>query len=200
MRTCFKKSGWPALLAAVLLLFVSFAPAGAEGAEAMENVFALLEGRTFHFLSGAGGWSTELVILPDGSFTGYFHDSDIGFNDEDYPNGTLYECRFSGSFVQKEKAEEFSYVLKLTSLHLEEEPGVESISNGVRRITEEAYGISGGDEFMLYCPGRLTLDLPEAYLEWVGMALAWEEEPEALPFWGLYNINEETGFYTDIPE
>ena len=61
-------------------------------------------------------------------------------------------------------------------------------------------GISGGDEFMLYSPGSQSAGLPEEFLEWVRMASAWEEPPETLPFWGLYNLGEQAGFFTDISE
>lgn len=53
---------------------------------------------TFVFSSGAGGWFTELELQPDGSFTGSYHDSEMGEFAEDYPNGTVYVCEFSGRF------------------------------------------------------------------------------------------------------
>ena len=52
------------------------------------------------FSSGAGGWSTTLTLSEDGSFTGAFSDSEMGERDEnDYPNGTVYFCNFSGQFA-----------------------------------------------------------------------------------------------------
>lgn len=67
-----------------------------DSAVAGEDVFAQLDGSTFYFC-WAGAWSTELVVSPDGSFTGYYHDTDMGDSGADYLNGTRYECDFSGT-------------------------------------------------------------------------------------------------------
>ena len=40
--------------------------------------FELLSNQTFYFSSGAGAWGTEMDISADGSFTGNFHDSEMG--------------------------------------------------------------------------------------------------------------------------
>ena len=206
MRRFMRRNRWMGLLASFLMLLASLAPAAA-GQEfpdvqnsAGEDVFAQLDGSTFYFLSGAGAWSTELVVSPDGSFTGYYHDTDMGDSGADYPNGTRYECDFSGTFTLVEQRDEFTYILRLTSLALKEEPGTERVADGLKLISAEAYGISGGDEFMLYSPGSPSAGLPEEFLEWVRMASAWEEPPETLPFWGLYNLGEQAGFFTDISE
>ena len=196
------------LLASFLMLLASLAAAAAgqeipdvqNSAVALEDVFERLDGSTFYFLSGAGAWSTELVVSPDGSFTGYYHDTDMGDSGAGYPNGTRYECDFSGTFALMEQRDEFTYILRLTSLALKEEPGTERVADGLKLISAEAYGISGGDEFMLYSPGSPSAGLPEEFMEWVRMASAWEEPPETLPFWGLYNLGEQAGFFTDISE
>ena len=196
------------LLASFFMLLAALSPAAAGqaipdaqgSAVAVEDVFERLDGSTFYFLSGAGAWSTELVVSPDGSFTGYYHDTDMGDSGAGYPNGTRYECDFSGTFALVEQRDEFTYILRLTSLALKEEPGTERVADGLKLISAEAYGISGGDEFMLYSPGSPSAGLPEEFLEWVRMASAWEEPPETLPFWGLYNLGEQAGFFTDISE
>lgn len=198
-----RRNRWMDLLASFLVLLVSLstAAAGQEIPDVQDNaggdVFAQLEGNTFCFLSGAGAWSTELVISPDGSFTGHYHDTDMGDSGDGYPNGTRYECDFSGTFALMEQRDEFTYALRLTSLELKEEPGTERVADGLKVISAEAYGISGGDEFMLYSPGSLSAGLPEEFLEWVRMAGAWEELPETLPFWGLYNLGEQAGFFSE---
>ena len=206
MRRFMRRNRWMGLLASFLILLALLSPAAA-GQEipdvqnsAGEEVFERLDGTTFYFLSGAGAWSTELVFSSDGSFTGYYHDTDRGDSGEGYPNGTRYECDFSGTFALVEQWDEFTYILRLTSLALKEEPGTERVADGLKLISAEAYGISGGDEFMLYSPGSRSAGLPEEFLEWVRMASAWEEPPETLPFWGLYNLGEQAGFFTDISE
>lgn len=206
MRRFMRRNRWMGLLASFFILLALLSPAAA-GQEipdvqnsAGEEVFERLDGSTFYFLSGAGAWSTELVVSPDGSFTGYYHDTDMGDSGADYPNGTRYECDFSGTFALMEQRDEFTYILRLTSLALKEVPGTERVADGLKLISAEAYGISGGDEFMLYSPGSQSAGLPEEFLEWVRMASAWEEPPETLPFWGLYNLGEQAGFFTDISE
>ena len=196
------------LLASFFMLLAALSPAAAgqaipdaqDSAVAVEDVFERLDGSTFYFLSGAGAWSTELVVSPDGSFTGYYHDTDMGDSGAGYPNGTRYECDFSGTFALVEQRDEFTYALRLTSLELKEVPGTERVADGMKLVSAEAYGISGGDEFMLYSPGSPSAGLPEEFLEWVRMVSAWEEPPETLPFWGLYNLGEQAGFFTDISE
>ena len=208
MRSFIRRNRWMGLLASFFMLLAALSPAAAgqaisdvqDSAVAVEDVFERLDGSTFYFLSGAGAWSTELVVSSDGSFTGYYHDTDMGDSGEGYPNGTRYECDFSSTFALVDQKDELTYILRLTSLALKDEPGTERVEDGVRVISAEAYGISGGDEFMLYSPGSQSAGLPEEFLEWVRMASAWEEPPETLPFWGLYNLGEQAGFFTDISE
>ena len=163
-----------------------------------EKVFALISGNTFSFLSGVGGWSTEVVMSEDGSFTGHFHDSDMGDIGDGYPEGTRYECFFSGAFVVTQAIDQYTYELRLVALDIEEDTGVERIVDGVRVISADAYGMEGGDVFMLYCPGKKTSDLSEDFLEWMCMPNAWEKAPETLPFYGLYNVDEGTGFFSSF--
>jgi len=49
--------------------------------------------------------------------------------------------------------------------------------------------------FLLYCPGRATADLQENFVELARMPNAWEEIPDALLFYGRYNVQEEYGFF-----
>ncbi|MCL1854709.1 MAG: leucine-rich repeat domain-containing protein [Clostridia bacterium] len=161
------------------------------------GVFALIGGNTFSFLSGVGGWCTEIEVSENGSFTGYFHDSDMGDTGDDYPEGTRYECYFSGMFAVTGKIDSYTYELRLVSLELEGSAGEERIVDGVRVISADAYGMEGGEVFMLYCPGRETADLPDGFLEWICMPNAWEKAPETLPFYGLYNDGEGAGFFSN---
>ena len=59
-----------------------------------DNLFEVLPNE-FTFLSGVGAWQTVLTIEDDGSFVGKYTDSDMGVYDDDYyPNGTVYICNF----------------------------------------------------------------------------------------------------------
>ena len=64
------------------------------------SVFPSGTPKEWSLLSGASAWSTELYLQSDGSFSGYYHDSDMGATGDAYPNGTLYESSFSGSFSE----------------------------------------------------------------------------------------------------
>jgi hypothetical protein len=101
-------------------------------------------------------------------------------------------------FTVTKKIDEFTYELQLISLDIKEEQGLEHIEDGVRVITAGAYGIEFGEVFMLYYPGRATADLPENFLQWMRMPHDWAEIPEKLPFYGLYNTEEELGFFMGL--
>ena len=149
----------------------------------------------FWFASGVGGWGTVVNIAPDGSFTGYYEDTNLGEYGEDYPNGTKYECLFSGQFSELTKIGEHEYSIECQSLTVDGTVGNEEIIDGIKVITSEPYGFSDANEFALYLPGKKTSELPQAFLDWVSMPRAIDlETVETLDFYGLYNISGEQGF------
>ena len=77
------------------------------------------EAMEFSFLSGAGGWSTDLTLNRDGSFAGVFHDSEMGEMGDEYPNGTVYICAFSGVFTDIQQVSEYAYAMKLSEIRTE---------------------------------------------------------------------------------
>lgn len=155
--------------------------------------FSDLSELVFYFESGAGAWSTELRIFPDGTFSGNFHDSDMGDIGEDYPNGTVYVCNFSGKFARPVKNGDYEYSMKLESLTQEGVVGGEELSDGMRIITSEPYGFDDADEFTLYLPGKKVNELPQGFLDWVRIRID-SEDVDALSFYGLYNVGGEQGF------
>ncbi|MBD5520318.1 MAG: DUF1311 domain-containing protein [Lachnospiraceae bacterium] len=171
-------------------------------AENTESDFSLenLSDRVFYFSSGAGAWSTELFINGDGTFRGIFHDTDMGDIGENYPNGTLYFCEFTGRFDGPEKIDEFTYKLRLASIEYKYEPEKEEIIDGVRNIYSTAYGLDDGEEFYLYLPGAKLAELPEEYLRWVGYYNLESTTETELPYYGLYNVNMEQGFSSYVYE
>ena len=52
-------------------------------------------------------------------------------------------------------------------------------------------------EFILYLPGAPTADLPQGFLDCIRMPRAWNDIPEKLPVYGLYNTEAEAGFSAD---
>jgi len=156
--------------------------------------FEKVEDVEFYFASGAGGWDTHLMIGADGSFTGNYHDSDMGDTGEEYPNGTLYFCDFTGSFTQPEKLDEYTYTFEMDALDLLRKPGEEETVDGIRYVYSDAYGLDDAETFYMYLPGKPLEELPEEYLGWVGYYDLSKTEDTVLPFYGLYNEKAQEGF------
>ena len=161
-----------------------------------ENLtFADLEGVGLLFASGAGAWGTELFFLADGAFEGLYHDSDMGSAGDDYPNGTVYWCNFTGRFTELTRVGAYEYSLTMVSLTQEGVDGEIEISaeDGIRYITSYPYGIAGAEELRLYLPGKRIDELPEECKHWFHVWNA--DENAVLEYYGIYNINEQLGFY-----
>ena len=90
-----------------------------------EFSFVELKNLNFSFLSGAGGWSTELVINEDGTFSGVYHDSEVGSASEEYPNGTYYYCSFHGKFTQPVQKDEYIYSITIENITYDNPVGTE---------------------------------------------------------------------------
>lgn len=152
-----------------------------------------LEYLEFHFNSGAGAWGTVLIIRPDGSFWGTYQDTDMGDQDEAYPNGSIHISNFSGQFSQLQRQDAYTGVLKIEELHYDVEPGTVEIRDGARYSYTTAYGLTETEELVLYLPGKPLEQLPEQYLSWANL---YGYEGTALPHYGLYNPGHGTGFYS----
>jgi hypothetical protein len=146
------------------------------------------------FASGVGAWSTDITMESDGTFSGYYHDTNMGESGADYPNGTMYESVFNGKFADIQKVSDHEYSMKLDYLNVEGTVGAERVEDGIRIVTSEPNGFDSADEFSLYLPGRQTADLPEGFISWASMPMAWTDIPDALPLYGLYNIGGEAAF------
>ena len=70
------------------------------------------------FCSGAGAWA--ITLNNDGSFEGNYHDSDMGFSGEGYPHGTIYICKFGGTFDNIRKIDDNTYAMTLNKITNEE--------------------------------------------------------------------------------
>ena len=158
---------------------------------------------SFWFSSGAGAWRTELLLSPDGTFSGEFSDADMGVTGEAYPNGTMYTCVFSGYFENIEKQADGSYSMTLGTLETEVEPGTEWIEDGILYIASGAYGLESADEgngavpgehFVLYPPETEVSGLDEEFLMWWPERFA-EPVPQNLGMYGIWGIEPQTGFF-----
>lgn len=171
-----------------LMLVWTMAAACAE-----ETFFAQFEGVEFSFNSGAGAWSTDLRILPDGSFSGEFHDSDMGDAEDTYPDGTVYFCSFAGRMSVVEQMDENTWKIRVDSLVWEESPVREMIEDGIRFVYTDPYGVSEGDEMLLYRPGTPVDVLTEEMQIWAHLYDG-GEMPSALETWFLYSEKNDSGF------
>ena len=170
------------LLAAILMIGSAFA-------EGNDTFFAQFDGITWSFCSGAGAWSTDLTILPHGSFSGDNHDSDMGDTSEAYPNGTIYVCSFSGKLSLVEQVDENSWKLHVDELTYTEPNGKEVFEDGCKYIYTDVYGLSTGDEMMLYKPGT-PLDSFTDEMKFFAHAF----DLTILPTWYFYSSKNNSGF------
>lgn len=164
-----------------------------------QDVFSEIEGMAFNYASGAGAWGTKVVFESDGTFSGSFHDTNMGDIGDNHPNGTLLLCNFSGRFKITERVDDYSYVMELENLIIEE-PTTETIENGVKIIPSDPYGIEGGKAFMLFLPGASVADYPHEYADWIQMSSEWssDETFDDIPFYGLFNVEEKKWFWSLI--
>ena len=144
--------------------------ADTEGVTAIPEAYTFeeLSKYSFEFGSGAGGWSTDFNIEKDGSFKGNYHDSDMGTIGEGYENGTIYVATFKGHFTELCKIDEYTYEMKLADITYGEEDGTEEIVDGIRYCyTNNAYGLTGTERFLVYAPGTPVSVLNEEVYSWV---------------------------------
>lgn len=167
---------------------------GTSTAELQEEAVSALPGTypiDMIFSSGAGGWSTTLTLSQDGSFTGAFSDSEMGERDEnEYPNGTVYVCNFSGKFKDIKKVNDYTYSMTLDSVKVSEDE--EKIEDGIRYKVGEPSGMDSGTEIYFYTPDAPVSELPEAFLSW------WQESADGsatLDCYAIYNKSADSGFF-----
>lgn len=155
------------------------------------SVFSALKNYYFEFASGAGGWNTTLTIQPDGSFSGQYHDSEMGVTGEDYPNGTMDQCVFHGMFTQPVARDTYTYQFRIDSIEYDKEPGTEEIIDGVKYIYTDVYGLEDAEEIYLYLPDIPVAELPQEYLDWIYRP---DKTQNTLGTYGLYNLAAKEGF------
>jgi len=150
----------------------------------------------FCFSSGAGGWGTEIDLNPDGSFSGHYHDSNMGETGEGYPGGTVYFCSFSGKFDNITQVNAYTYSLNLKNITIDNPVGEETIEDDILWIASEPYGLEDGKEFLLYTPETPLSELSEEFLSWwPGRYDSDHASKKTLSYYGLYNVKMEYGFF-----
>lgn len=150
----------------------------------------------FLFTSGAGAWSTQMSLNRDGSFTGVFHDSEMGDRAEEYPNGSVYICNFSGVFTDIRQISEYAYAMTLTDIQTEYQEGEEWIEDEIRYIASGPYGLEESTEFVLYLPDTPLDQMSEVFLFWWPHRYEQTENPrDTLDCFGILNVEMEHGFF-----
>ncbi len=158
------------------------------------------------YSSGAGAWGSWIFLEPDGSFTGSYHDSEMGDVGEDYPRGTVYVYEYSGKFSDIKKVDDYTYTMTLSQYQSEMEYNEweEWIEDGTRYIVSDSFGFINniGTEYTFILPGKPVSELPESVFYWKGFS---EFKNETVLDYGLYNDcipgffsqwSEISGFYT----
>lgn len=172
-----------------------------DGSKESPIIFTELSKYQFVFSSGVGAWQTMLNINEDGTFYGVYSDSEMGNIGEDYPQGTVYFSKFEGKFTTPKKVNEYTYSMTIEYIKLENEIGSEEIIDGIKYIYSEPYGINDAKEIYIYTPEAPIKELPEGFRNWVGYPDLNNVEDEYLPFYGLYNVETESGFSSyKLPE
>ena len=180
----------------LILTMVLLVAAAACTAEAPASILETMAGLEWTFTSGAGAWSTDLQFQPDGSFTGMFHDSEMGECEEAYPDGTVYVCSFSGRMSYVEQVNGNTWKFRVDELKKEDEE--EIIADGVRYVPAEPYGLSEGDTMLLYSPGTPVNFLSEEMQLWAHI-LDQETPPTELEDWFLSSEANDSGFVGMTP-
>ena len=170
-----------------------------DSTEAAEDILPEDMPSTFSFSSGVGAWSAEIDLQRNGSFSGSYMDSDMGDSGEEYPNGTVYLCDFTGRFTDIQKSGDYTYTMTLQDLQKAEQK--EEIVDGVRRMPSEAYGIEGGTSFVLYTPDTPLEEVPEELEDWDPYRFTDDgEKRTTLGVYALYNEADGSGYFSYTTE
>lgn len=161
--------------------------------ETADLTFADLSELAFEFMSGAGGWSEEFTIEKDGSFSGNFHDSDMGDTGEGYPDGTMYGSSYTGHFAELTKINDYTYEMELVDIFYKDPVGTDEICDGMHFIYTESYCLGGNDTFKVYLPGTPLSELSEEEYLWI----SYENESETeLTMIVIVDEENEYGIYS----
>ena len=164
-------------------------PVPAETEPAAEFSFADLQRLQFCFTSGAGGWCT-LLVRPDGSFYGEYHDTDMG-GGEPGIHAVQWNCKFTGRFAQPVRVNDYTYSMGIAEISYEKEAGTEEVIDGIQYYYTAPYGLEDAEEILVYLPGAPLAELPQEFRGWVGY---YDETEGELSFYALNNEAHQQGF------
>ncbi len=159
-----------------------------------EFSFTELTNYQFCFSSGAGGWATMLNIRADGSFFGEYYDSDMGSAGEGYPNGTMYQSDFTGTFTHPVKVDDRTYSMEIDEINYAMEPGSEEIKDDILYCYTTAYGLDNAGTILIYLPGTPLAELSEEVRIWLGCYDLSSSKETELSSYALNNEASQFGF------
>lgn len=128
---------------------------------AQPTILDSLVGKNFSFSSGTGGWGSSLSIGPNGTFSGNYHNSDMGSTGPGYPGGTISESKVSGQFTRPHQVSSTLYEVDMENLQYEKPVGSSEIKENRKYEYSEAYGISKNHRMAIYLPGTPISSMPE---------------------------------------
>ena len=169
----------------------TFSPVPAETQPAAEFSFADLRRLQFRFSSGAGAWSTLLVVRPDGSFYGEYHDTDMGGGEPDI-RAVQWNCKFTGRFAQPVRVNDYTYSVRIARIDYERAVGEEAFADGFHYYYTEPRGLEDTEELLIYLPGAPLGELPQEFRGWVDHG----DQGEALLSYALNNEAHQQGFFS----
>ena len=177
----------PRVLAAMAERFTVVAAAPLSSTLDTQALLSAIAGE-YWFLSGAGGWHSELHLNGDGSFTGKHQDSDAD---------TVYYCSFSGQFGDIQPVDRYTYSMRLLELNCEqaEEQNL-GTREGIRYIGSSPYGMENTEEFLVYLPNTPVTSLSEEYRSWYDTGFSWAKPYSGtLDTIGLCNAAQQYGWF-----
>ena len=145
--------------------------------------------------SGAGAWSDDLTLAPDGQFYGSYHDSDMGDTGEGYPNGTHYLCEYWGFVTDVEQTSDYTYACKIDGVATQNEPDTEEIEEGMLFKYTKPESLVNGNEYVLYMPNTPVSELPEGAKSWI-VPLEGEFKGETIGRYIFYSLSDERAYWT----
>ena len=145
--------------------------------------------------SGAGAWSDDLTLSPDGQFFGAYHDTDAGDTGEGYPNGTHYYCEYWGFVSDVEQTSDYSYACKIQGVGTQNVPGTEDIEEGILFKYTKPESLVNENEFVLYLPNTPVSVLPEGAKSWL-VPLHGEFKEDTIGIYVFYSLSDERTYWT----
>ena len=160
---------------------------------AQPTILDTLVGKNFVFSSGSGGWGSSLSIGPNGTFSGDYHDSDMGSTGPGYPGGTISESKVSGQFTRAHQVSPTLYEVDIENLQYEKSVGSSEIKENRKYEYSEAHGISKNHRMAIYLPGTPISSMPEE-LRFYSYGLI-PEDSQTLPVYVIQGDME--GFFIE---